>query len=254
MTIKLRTQLILLNTAVIGTASVLLVVILYFMVTRQMLMESRAFLQDEFHEYRLLYQTRLDDVEILTRDMEDHFTKARMSFPIFCRVYDSQGNIPVELSITEIVEDLSELWHEIGRERNVTLRVDMPEGIRLTGHPALLRRLLSNLTENAFKHTPAGGIITVGARSNNGQATLTVKDSGHGIEASELPKLFNRFYRTSTAYSERISGTGLGLNICQKIVMLHGGRIDVESRTGEGTTLRITLPLRQPGGPNQRST
>jgi signal transduction histidine kinase len=150
---------------------------------------------------------------------------------------------PIDIDLSEMVEDLAELWLEIGQERDVTLNLDVAPGIHITGYPVLLRRLLANLTENAFKHTPAQGTIAVSARCQTDQLFLDITDSGHGIASSELPKLFNRFYRTSTAQTERISGTGLGLNICQKIVLLHGGTIDVESQAGKGTRLRVTLPL-----------
>ena len=98
MRFKLGTRLILLNTAVIGTASVLLVVILYFLVAYQMHMESRGFLQDEFREYRLLYQTRLDEPDTLRQEMEEHFTQARMSYPIFCRIYDANERIQISVA------------------------------------------------------------------------------------------------------------------------------------------------------------
>ncbi len=159
--------------------------------------------------------------------------------------HDLDGS-PEKLNFGAIVADLGEFWQDISVERQITLRIQVPTELYMRGYPGLLRRLLSNLTENAFKHTPAGGVITVRAQSQNQQLTLEVQDSGHGIEASELPKLFNRFYRTSTAQSKRVNGTGLGLNICQKIVHLHGGRIEVESQAGQGTGLRVTLPLQGP--------
>jgi CheY-like chemotaxis protein/two-component sensor histidine kinase len=102
-----------------------------------------------------------------------------------------------------------------------------------------LHEVLENLIGNALKFTPAGGTITVGASTGNGEVILWVEDSGAGIAPDELPHVFDRFWQARKA--ER-RGTGLGLTITKAIVESHGGRIWLDSRLGLGTTARFTIP------------
>jgi signal transduction histidine kinase len=101
-----------------------------------------------------------------------------------------------------------------------------------------------NLVSNAFKHTFAGG-ITVRVQSRDGVAELLVADTGIGIPEHELARVFDRFHRVPNAQSRTHEGTGIGLALVQEIVRRHGGRIDVASREGEGTTFTVALPLGQ---------
>ena len=103
-------------------------------------------------------------------------------------------------------------------------------------------QILSNLLDNAIKYTPAGGRITVGAEPRGRFVELYVRDTGIGIPAEELPRLFERFYRVDKARSRELGGTGLGLSIVKHLVAAHNGTTRVESRTGEGSTFFFTLP------------
>jgi two-component system phosphate regulon sensor histidine kinase PhoR len=104
-------------------------------------------------------------------------------------------------------------------------------------------QILSNLLDNAIKYTPAGGRITVGAEVHGRFVELHVRDTGIGIPAEELPRLFERFYRVDKARSRELGGTGLGLSIVKHLVAAHNGATRVESRTGEGSTFFFTLPM-----------
>jgi signal transduction histidine kinase len=102
--------------------------------------------------------------------------------------------------------------------------------------------LLSNLIENAVRHTPAGGTVGVEASCAEKGCTIAVTDTGDGMSTEEVGKIFRRFYRADSARTWRQGGAGLGLSICQKIVEVHGGAIEVHSEKGKGTSFRVHLP------------
>jgi signal transduction histidine kinase len=128
-------------------------------------------------------------------------------------------------------------------------RIPGPQPVRTDS--ARLRQVVDNLMSNALKYTPAGGDVTVSLAADDHELTLTVSDTGMGIAPEDQRRLFTRFYRTSEAESRAIQGVGLGLAITKSIVEAHGGRIEVDSDVGRGSTFRVTLPLgdaAQPGG------
>jgi signal transduction histidine kinase len=112
---------------------------------------------------------------------------------------------------------------------------------------------LINLLSNAVKFTPDGGHIAISATRRDDKVALRVTDSGMGVPSDELPQIFERFFRSTSARKLAVQGTGLGLAITKKIIEEHGGTISVASRLGEGTEFTVLLP----GGPakslNQRS-
>jgi len=113
-------------------------------------------------------------------------------------------------------------------------------------------QVLTNLVSNAVKFTPEGGLVSVDARRQDTDWVISISDNGMGIPKEALPKIFERFYRV-TRRGKQIKGTGLGLAIVHKIVMLHGGRIEVESQVGQGTTFTIFLPLATKSSPESLS-
>ena len=114
----------------------------------------------------------------------------------------------------------------------------------LVGDRGRLAQVLDNLISNALKFTPESGRVEVRTAASNGDVLLEVRDSGIGIPAHEQPRLFERFFRAASATEQAIPGTGLGLAIVKAIVEAHGGRIEVDSKPGAGTTFRVALPLR----------
>ncbi len=128
----------------------------------------------------------------------------------------------------------------LAAEASVIIAADLsPELPCIEADEERLHGVLENLIGNAIKFTGAGGQITVGAAHENGEILVWVKDSGAGIAPADLPHIFDRFYQASKA--ER-HGTGLGLTICKGVIEAHRGRIWVNSRPGEGTTVFFTLP------------
>lgn len=140
------------------------------------------------------------------------------------------------------VETAIEQAEAAAERRRVGLSVDLPDApLRIRHDPLRVGQVLSNLIGNAIKFTPAGGTVTVTVRGHRDGARILVVDTGVGIDATELPHIFDRFYRGSRANEARAGGSGLGLAIVRSIVEMHGGAVSVESRLGTGTTFTVTL-------------
>jgi two-component system sensor histidine kinase VicK len=99
------------------------------------------------------------------------------------------------------------------------------------------------LVDNAAKYGPPGGKVSLTSEARSGDLRVTVADEGPGIPEEELTRIFERFYRMDKTRSRKLGGSGLGLPIANTIVEAHGGRIEAESRVGEGTSMSICLPL-----------
>jgi two-component system, OmpR family, sensor histidine kinase BaeS len=106
--------------------------------------------------------------------------------------------------------------------------------------------VLGNLLTNAIRYTDTGGHVLVRVREQGGEAVLTVQDTGVGMTAADLLRVFDRFWRADPARQRATGGTGLGLTIAERIVRDHDGHIDVASEPGLGTTFTVRLPSRAP--------
>ena len=116
------------------------------------------------------------------------------------------------------------------------------ETVWVRGDAARLREVFFNILDNGIKYTPEGGTVEVLIGCTGPEAVVTVRDTGVGIPAEHLPRVFDRFYRVDKARSRAEGGTGLGLSIAKTIVVAHGGRIEVTSTPGQGTICTVTLP------------
>lgn len=129
------------------------------------------------------------------------------------------------------------------QEHGVTLSCDAPRDCVVTGDPDRLQEVLANLLENALRHTPAGGEVTVSAACSKDTVRLVVTDTGEGIAAEHLPRIFERFYRVDSGRSRAQGGSGIGLAITRALIEAHGGRISAQSASADaGSTFTITLP------------
>jgi signal transduction histidine kinase/pSer/pThr/pTyr-binding forkhead associated (FHA) protein len=134
--------------------------------------------------------------------------------------------------------------------KNLKLLLDVPDDLLAVAHDARrIGQVLNNLLANATKFSRTGDTITLGARREGNVVEVWVADTGQGIPADELPKVFGRFQQTSTKATDGQVGTGLGLAIAKKLVEMHGGSIWVESKLGVGTRFAFTLPLDEPRQP-----
>ena len=145
-----------------------------------------------------------------------------------------------KIDLAALVRAACELFGTTAEDRGLTLFCNVPEECVIAGDARMIQRMLSNLLDNAIKYTPAGGRVEVSLTQSARGATLAVRDTGAGISATDLPRIFERFYRGDRSRSE--AGTGLGLSLARAIARAHGGDITVESRLNEGSVFTATLP------------
>ena len=143
-----------------------------------------------------------------------------------------------------VLRDIAETATILGEPNGILVHVTECEPLNIEGDAPRLRQLLLNLVENAIKYTTVGGTVELCLVAEQGAAVLTVKDTGMGIAAADLPFIFERFWRADRARSRAggRTGTGLGLAISQYIAQAHGGTLTAQSRLGRGSTFTMTLP------------
>jgi signal transduction histidine kinase len=150
-----------------------------------------------------------------------------------------------DVQVDDVVRECVEASSAIARSRNIELVADLPELPPIRGDRERLGQLVSNLVSNAIKFTPEGGHVTIRTRPAGNVVALEVEDDGIGIPEAEQSRVFQRFFRSSTATQQAIPGTGLGLVISKAIAEAHGGVMSMRSEEGRGTCFRVELPLRQ---------
>jgi signal transduction histidine kinase len=126
--------------------------------------------------------------------------------------------------------------------RNIHIELLHPEEIHLKADPEDLELIWVNLLENALRYSPSGSAVVIRVERNDGNAVVSVQDSGPGITAEQLPYIFERFYRGDPSRSRSTGGFGLGLAICKAMVTAYGGEIQAVNRPGQGTEIRVRLP------------
>ncbi len=187
-------------------------------------------------EYRTTLGQALSDVKTVSTLAEDLIDLARSTDP------EAVPGGHEEVDLGELIAVLQVRFGTIASTQHVRIVAETEPGIKVSGSGALLERALSNLLDNALKYgVPTGGTITIGVRRlGPNELEIWVSDSGTGVPAEEIPRVFDRFYR-GTAHRYTVGGTGLGLSIVRAVAEGLGGRASVESSQGE-TTFRITLP------------
>lgn len=224
---------------------------------RESLRRQREFAADASHELRTpltVIRASVDDLErhrtatvasvgnALTdiRDEVDQLTNMVDDLLLLARS-DSGAlaleRLPVDLG--DVASAGASALTQVATERGVALAVD-PEPADIDGDAARLRQLVVILVDNAIRHSPSGGTVTVTVRRIGTDGVLTVDDDGPGVRPEDLPRLFDRFYRASGAPG---GGTGLGLSIAEWIVAAHGGTITALNRAEHGARFVVTIPL-----------
>jgi signal transduction histidine kinase len=162
---------------------------------------------------------------------------------------ESGGWQPVR-RVVDLAALAQEAWTPFddgARERSIHFTVDIaPEAETAVADPDALRQILTNLFDNALRHTPKGGEITVHTGAAPDGVMIAVVDTGAGIAPQHLPRIFERFYRADEGRSRAQGGTGLGLAIVKHLVEAHGGHVAAESTLGHGTTIRMFFPVEAP--------
>jgi len=149
------------------------------------------------------------------------------------------------LARVDVAGVVGEAWAEFldrARARRIKITVAASVARHVKADPDALRQILTNLFDNALRHTPPGGRITVTAEASAGGVTIAVADTGSGIASEHLPRIFERFYRADPGRSREEGGTGLGLAIVKHLIEAHGGRVEARSTLGEGTTILLFFP------------
>ncbi|MFH1953450.1 MAG: GAF domain-containing sensor histidine kinase [Pseudomonadota bacterium] len=162
-------------------------------------------------------------------------------------IYEWQSQRPdaklIPLSLKEQTQRAVDLFRTSAREKGLTLDTDVPdEDLILKASVDEIEKVLNNLITNAIKYTPIGGTILIALSASGGRVILTVKDTGIGIAAGEIPKIFDEFFRTKSAKKIDPYGKGLGLSLVKQIVESLGGTISVKSEEGKGSAFILTFP------------
>jgi two-component system phosphate regulon sensor histidine kinase PhoR len=164
---------------------------------------------------------------------------------------ESGGWVPDPASIDAVglVRDVFTTVERDARSKGLSLVGEIESGRRIRADPTALRQVLCNLVENAVRYT-SSGTVTVRADERHDGTWIHVRDTGVGIAAEHLWRIFERFYRVDPSRSRNEGGTGLGLAIVKHLVEAHGGRVHAESQPGVGTTVSVFFPDERPSGPN----
>jgi len=153
-----------------------------------------------------------------------------------------------QVTVLDIIERVTGSLQLQAAQKNIVLSVelskDMPNAVE--ADQALLHQAVYNLVENAIKYTPEGGRVVIHTPSQPGFLTFAIEDSGFGIAADDLPRLFEKFYRGRQREARSQPGSGLGLAIVHSIATNHGGRVWVDSQVGKGSVFHLQIPLSQP--------
>ena len=221
----------------------------------------RDFVANASHELRTPITSIRASLETLTKSSVEDPQKAREFLDIAARQaarlhaivddllmlsqIEERGDtseIPMErTSVCTLLQSAVADFQARAEESGVELSVTCDELLEAKANPALLRQAVANLLDNAIKYSPGGSVALTAERVSD-QLAIRVADTGCGIEPDHIPRLFERFYRVDKARSRKLGGTGLGLAIVKHIVQAHGGRIEVESKPGQGSAFTIVLP------------
>lgn len=191
-------------------------------------------------EYRDIIGNMLEEVNRLARLTDSLLQLTRLDTEVVRPAAET-------LDVGQLVREVADSMHILAEEKVMELTVEAGDGLLAYSDRAQLRRVLMILLDNAIRYTPAGGSVTVTAQSRNGEILVEVTDNGPGIPPEFREKIFERFFRIEPGRSREPGGAGLGLSIARRAVAVCGGRIELVSEVGRGSTFRICLT----GGPGQ---
>ena len=222
--------------------------------------EMRQFTADASHELQTPLTILRGEIEITlrsTRSPEEYVDVMRSALEEIERISllvegllllarSDAGVLKMDckpLDLMTLLEDVLGQLSPLARAKAVALTLGDIEPLEVSGDLVHLRRLLLNLVDNAIKYTAPGGTVKVSIGRSHEWAHLIVSDTGIGIPLSEQQKVFQRFYRSPQARAGAQGGSGLGLAIAKSIAEAHGGKMELESEPGRGSTFRVYLPL-----------
>ena len=181
------------------------------------------------------------EAERLSRLIDELLNLSRIEDEKFVLNYEA-------FDISDLIKRTAAIVQTQAAEKNLTINLALPGDLSAVyGDPDMIGQVLLNLIDNAINYTQPGGTIQVRAGVEQGALKVDVQDNGIGIMPENLSRLFERFYRVDKARSREMGGTGLGLSIVKHIVEAHKGRVQVESKVGNGSTFSFQLPLAETG-------
>lgn len=198
-------------------------------------LEVALYTAKTIEQYRHAVLEALEEAERLSQ-----FVKAMLNLSLA-----ESGQLTLQkeqVDLSPLTRELVEQFQVAAEEAKVQLVFEAPPQSMAEVDRIQFERLVANLLSNAIKYTPAGGEVHVRLNKNGNSITLAVEDTGCGIPAEHLPRIFDRFYRAPSVDSAMDKGMGLGLSFVAWIVKAHGGRIEVESTVGKGSRFLVTLP------------
>jgi len=192
------------------------------------------------HEYRDVLESCLEEAVRLSDLIGDLLFLARADSPL-----THLHREPV--NVAELLARMRDYYEAAAADGGISLTTEISaEPVIAELDRTLVQRAVGNLVSNAVAHTRPGGSIVLGADSDNGTVRIQVCDTGIGIPAEALPKVFDRFFRVDTSRSRASGGTGLGLAIVQSITQLHNGKVEIASQPGKGTRVTLNMPTSTP--------
>jgi len=187
-------------------------------------------------EYQQVLTSALEEIDRISNLVEGLLLLSRSDAGMFRMA-------PRRMNLTQVVMEVYERAAILAQKQGVILDLETMEAAAVEGDPEWLHRLMLNLVDNAIKYTPENGRVTVSLHVDNGWTVIDISDTGCGLTVEEQEQIFKPFYRTEEASAGVEKGAGLGLSIASSIAQAHGGRIDVNSLPGEGSTFRVQIPL-----------
>jgi len=188
-------------------------------------------------EYQRVLKSGLEEIDRISHLVEGLLLLARADAGVLRM--DKRA-----VALQTLVEEVYEQMKGVAEDQSVSLRLGAVVPASIQGDREHLRRLLLNLVDNAIKYTPEGGAVTLSLQEDGEWASLRVSDTGAGLSKEDQERIFSRFCRAEASPSQGRGGSGLGLCIAQSIAEAHGGRIQVESTPGQGSTFTVFLPER----------
>jgi len=186
-------------------------------------------------EMRRVLRSNLEEINRITAIVNDLLTVAQ----------GEAGTLELRhevVSLSDLAGNLVETVQVLAEDKGVKLDARIEPGVSVKGDSLRLSQLLLNLLDNAIKHSSPGQTVLVKLEKDGPSPLLRVEDSGAGIAESDIPRIFDRFFRTDRSRSRQVPGSGLGLSISKWIVDAHGGSINVDSRLGAGSVFTVRLP------------
>jgi len=195
-------------------------------------------------EYQEVISSNLEEVQYMSKVLEDLFLLSKSDENQIALDFES-------VDLKSLVEEVCKHAEIIAAEKNIKIVIAYLEPVQVYGDPVRLRQMIWNVVVNGIKYTQHDGEVKISVQDKGDGVLIIIQDNGIGISEEDLPLVFNRFYRVDKARSRQEGGTGLGLSICKFIVGAHKGNINLESKLGEGTKFKITLPKSRVSNPQK---